>query len=51
VKGGELAKQGNEGALAEGVVDVGVESQRRELLAKMSDPGSLLIGQYCLRAI
>jgi hypothetical protein len=45
VKGGELAKQGNERALAERVVDVGVESQCWELLAKMPNPGGLLIGQ------
>lgn len=37
-----MAKQGNERALAEGVIDVGVESQRRKLLAEMPNPGGLL---------
>jgi hypothetical protein len=38
----ELTEQSDQGSLAERVVDVGVESQCRVVLGKMTNPGSLV---------
>ena len=41
VEGGELAEELDEGAFAEGVVDVGVEGEGGVVLGQAADPGSL----------